>query len=82
MTINITTRFDANITYTPYAIAKIVNELLAECEIEKVLPPQMFYTYAKKGMLNGIKESKRITGSDAAAWTEAYVLKHLVTEEA
>lgn len=61
--------------YTPYKIAKIVNKILADLEIEKILPPQMFYTYAKKGMLNGIKESKRIDAEHAIAWTERYIAR-------
>jgi len=81
MEINITEAFGTEIL-TPYQVAKIVNGLLEGLGIEKVLPPQMFYTYAKKGYLNGIKESKRIKGTDAAKWFEGYVVKFVeVTEE-
>jgi hypothetical protein len=64
-------------TYTPYAVAKVVNQILADLETGKVLPPQMFYTYAKKGMIGGCpKEAKSVTRDQAVQWTEKYVTKH------
>jgi hypothetical protein len=34
---------------TPYQAAKVLNAMVAEAGIEKVVPPQMVYTYAKNG---------------------------------
>ena len=62
---------------TPYAAAKIVNALLAEAGIDKVLPPQMFYTYAKKGYIPAT--DGRIAEADLAAWAEKYIAKQQAT---
>jgi hypothetical protein len=70
-------------TYTPYKVAKVVNKVLEDLGVDKVLPPQMFYTYAKKGYLTGVKEAKVITRDEAIGWTEKYVVKYIeVSEEA
>jgi len=67
---------------TPYAAAKIVNTLLAEAGVEKTLPPQMFYTYVKKGYIPST--DGRIDPKDLAVWAEKYIAKHTtpVTAEA
>jgi hypothetical protein len=34
---------------TPYQATKMVNAILARAGVKKILPPQMLYTYARKG---------------------------------
>lgn len=60
-------------TLTPYGAAKIVNALLAENGIEKVLPPQMFYTYVKKGYIPST--DGKISPTDLATWCDKYIAK-------
>jgi len=57
---------------TAYQFAKTVNALLAAADIEKVLPPQMFYTYYKKGFVKPADQ----TQAGAVAWAAKYVRKH------
>jgi hypothetical protein len=57
---------------TAYQFAKLVNAELKAAGIEKVLPPQMFYTYYKKDF---IKADQR-TESGAIEWAYKYVSKH------
>jgi hypothetical protein len=63
---------------TPYAAAKIANAALESAGVEKVLPPQMFYTYAKKDYIANVTVDgkKRITEEGLAKWLEGYVAKH------
>ena len=61
--------------YSPYKLAKAVNKILDNVGIEKVLPPQMFYTYVKKGYIKA-DDNKRITREDAITWTEKYIAKY------
>lgn len=62
-------------TLTPYAVAKLVNAALQAAGIDKSVPPQMLYTYAKKGMLGNAKGTKIITQAQADEWVEKYVAK-------
>jgi hypothetical protein len=57
---------------TAYQFAKTVNTLLAAADIEKVLPPQMFYTYYKKGFI----KAEAQTQAGAVEWAAKYVRKH------
>jgi hypothetical protein len=57
---------------TAYQFAKTVNTLLAAADIEKVLPPQMFYTYYKKGFI----KAEAQTQAGAVEWATKYVRKH------
>ena len=61
---------------TPYQMCRIVNRILADVGIEKVLPAPMFYTYVKKGYIPSNKNG-RVNAAPAAVWTEAYILKAL-----
>lgn len=58
---------------TPYSCAKIVNNLLKEEGIEKILPPQMFYTYVKKGYIPSTQG--RVAPEDLAKWCEKYIAR-------
>jgi hypothetical protein len=64
-------------TMTPYAAAKQVNNQLAELGIEKVLPPQMIYTYVTKGYIKSVTVDgkKRVTAEALATWFVGYVNK-------
>jgi len=64
-------------TMTPYAAAKIVNAMLAEAGVEKTLPPQMFYTYVKKGYI--ASTDGRVTVEALAEWAEKYIAKQTAT---
>lgn len=72
------TYFEAE-TYSPYALAKVVNKILSDAQIEKQLPPQMFYQYTSKGRIATINDergSKRqVAREDAIEWTEKYLSK-------
>jgi hypothetical protein len=63
---------------TAYAFNKIVNRELAALGIEKVLPPQMHYTYYKKGFIK--PEAQTETG--AAEWAYKYASKHYASSMA
>lgn len=58
--------------FTPYKASKIVNALLEEMGIEKVLPPQMFYNYVKKNFIKTNNEGK-IEEEELRRWFEKYV---------
>jgi hypothetical protein len=66
-------------TMTPYAAAKIVNATLEAEGIEKVIPPQMMYTYAKKGYVASVlvDNKKRITEEGLQEWLQKYVARLL-----
>jgi len=63
-------------TITAYAIAKQLNNTLAELEIDKSVPSQMLYTYAKKGMINGQKNCKAFTQAEADAFVQNYLVRN------
>jgi hypothetical protein len=65
--------------YSPYQCAKAVNEMFADANIDKVLPPQMFYTYTKKGYIpSHIDEQgkKKVTHQNLADWFVRYCTKN------
>lgn len=64
---------DKTYTLSPYACAKIINTELAERGVEKVLPPQMFYTYVKKAYIPS--ENKKVNIVDLQVWFEGYYNK-------
>lgn len=61
-------------TLSPYACAKIVNAELKNLNIEKTLPPQMFYTYVNKGYIKSA--DKKVALEDLQTWFVAYVQKN------
>jgi len=69
-------------TMTPYAAAKLVNEQLKDMGIERVLPPQMLYTYVNKGYITAtvVEGKKRVTHEDLATWFAKYVTKTYPTK--
>lgn len=72
-TLEISTFFTAE-TYSPYGMCKVVNEILRDMGIDKVLPGPMFYTYTKKGYITTIAP-KKVAKGDAIEWTEGYLTK-------
>lgn len=60
---------------TPYECAKVVNGMLQAAGVDKVLPPQMFYTYVKKGMIPAT--DKRVRPADLQKWAEGYFARNV-----
>ena len=56
---------------SPYAACKLINARLKADEVDKVLPPQMFYTYQKKKYIDFTSEESVI------AWYEKKYLPML-----
>lgn len=79
MTTETTTPATATGHLTPYGCAKIVNDQLKLDGIkdaageQKKLPPQMFYTYIKKGYIPS--QDKKVAIVDLQKWYQAYVEK-------
>lgn len=81
-TINLETIIDEIITasgveiFSPYKISKVMNAIIQTVDPNaKDLPPQMFYQYASKGMLNGTKKSIRFTPAEVRAFAIKYLNK-------
>lgn len=70
----------SNTTYTPYKAAGVVNKQLAEDGFDKKLPPQMFYTYTKKGYIPSFEvNGKRLINEiDLMVWYASYKQKNLL----
>jgi hypothetical protein len=76
---------------SPYKAATIVNAILLEKGIDKVLPPQMFYNYTtgrirleKKPFIDVVVDENNkvwIKVEGLIQWAEKYVAKQLVTVE-
>jgi len=62
--------------YTPYKCAKIVNEILKERNIERSLPPQMFYNYVSKGYIPST--DKKVAHDELMKWFEGYFNKNIL----
>lgn len=78
---------------TPYAASKVVNKILEDAGVEKVLPPQMFYNYTSarirsgKNPLIAVDENGKITEEGLNEWLAKYLVKNgveleVTTEEA
>jgi hypothetical protein len=74
--INITTE-----TLTAYELITTLNKWFTENGIEKTLPPQMGYTYVKKGMVDGIKGAHKVTREAAYTWYGKYLVKNAYISE-
>lgn len=64
-------------TFSPYICAKIVNIELQK-EGFPSLPPQMFYTYTKKGYIASFKDEQnkiKVNEIELAKWLQGYLLK-------
>ena len=65
-------------TYTSYAAASVVNNILEELGIDKHLPPQMFYNYGKSSRIPTVTVDGKtvITNDDLFVWVEKYLNKN------
>lgn len=65
--------------YTPYAIAKLINQVFQATSTDKEIPPQMMYIYASKGMLAGkaSKGRKIYTSEEVYTFVTKYTSKHV-----
>jgi hypothetical protein len=72
----------ANTLFTPYQCATVVNAWLQEKGIVKELPPQMFYTYVKKGYIASLYvDDKRFVELETLQnWFVAYVRKNVLKQ--
>ena len=70
----------ANTFFTPYQCATVVNSWFAEKQIDRELPPQMFYTYTKKGYIASyeVEGKKLVALEDLQKWFVAYVHKNVM----
>jgi hypothetical protein len=69
-------------TYSPYQCAKAVNEMFAASNIDKQLPPQMFYTYTKKGYIPSFTDAQgkqKVTHQSLADWFIKYCTKNNIS---
>lgn len=70
---------------TPYAACKVVNALLAEADVDKTLPPQMFYNYTtarirqNKTPFIACDADNKITEEGLKVWAEKYIAKQVAT---
>jgi hypothetical protein len=71
-------RVEEETTYSPYKCASLVNEMFVQKKVEKVLPPQMFYTYVKKGYIKSFEKDgkKFVTHSELTNWFVKYCTKN------
>jgi hypothetical protein len=66
-------------TYSPYQCAKVINEELASKGIDKILPPQMFYTYTKKSYIKSFRNEANkvlVKHEDLVEWFVKYCKKN------
>lgn len=69
---------------SPYACAKVVNPELEEMGLP-TLPPQMFYTYVKKGYIPSFVAGDgktKVSELDLAKWFTGYLAKKQAIAEA
>jgi hypothetical protein len=78
--VGIETFFEAD-EYTPFGLMKVVNNILAAAEIDKVLPGPMFYTYTMKGFIPTIDDNRgpgrKVSKEAAIEWTSKYLAKQV-----
>lgn len=73
-----TKRVEVEEMFSPYKCAKVVNDQFVEMGIEKVLPPQMFYTYVNKNYIKSVEKDgkKFVTSSELSEWFVRYITKN------
>lgn len=72
-----------NTMYKPYECATVVNAWLESQGYNKQLPPQMFYTYTKKGTIPTmiVEGVKYVELPELEKWYVAYVRKNLLNKK-
>jgi hypothetical protein len=70
-------------TYSPYALAKVINKILSDLDTGKQIKTQMMYNYTAKGYIKAQGEGKgrTVTKKVAVEWAEKYVVRFLDTDE-
>lgn len=71
--------------HTGYGAARYINAKLKELGVEKELPPQMFYTYFKKGYIKTTinNEGRQVaTTKELDEWFKKYNEKRTANETA
>lgn len=63
---------------SPYAAAKLVNEILSEHDLKNI-PPQMMYNYVAKGYIPST--DKKIKVEDLHEWMVSYLTKKGINVE-
>jgi hypothetical protein len=68
-----------------YAVSKIANTVLQYLEVDRVLPPQMFYNYSRKGMIaprvkdeKGLNTNHLYTADEVTAFLTKYITKNII----
>lgn len=66
---------------TPFAACKVANKIITVKGFDKDLKPQMFYTYAKKGLIDSNyatrtdNEKIYFVGASFKTWLDKYITK-------
>jgi len=59
---------------SPYQLIGTLNKVRTELGVNtKDLPPQMGYTYVRKGMVDGVKGTHKVTKDNAITWYIKYL---------
>ena len=64
-------------TYTPYGVAKLLNDTFTANGIDRTVPPQMIYNYTKNGMINGTKYPKTAGVTFDEDTVKAWIIKYI-----
>lgn len=69
--------FGADVTISPYKIAKIINKVFEATMTVKQIPAQMMYQYAQKGMISKGNKSKEYAKDEVLTYVNKYTSKHV-----
>lgn len=69
--------FQSDLTISPYKIAKTINKVFEATLTEKVIPAQMMYIYASKGMISKGNKSKEYNKDEVVTFVNKYTSKHV-----
>lgn len=69
--------FGSDTTISPYKIAKVINKVFEATSTDKVIPPQMMYSYASKGMISKGNKSKEYTFDEVVTYVTKYTNKYV-----
>ncbi|MGA2412775.1 MAG: hypothetical protein ABSG46_20625 [Candidatus Binataceae bacterium] len=64
-------RTEESVTISPYRAAQLVNEMFRELGLTKQIPPQMIYTYVRKGYITAT--DRRIDRQSFETWARPYI---------
>lgn len=63
-------------TITAYKIHSIINAVFVAKGIDKVIPPQMMYNYARNGLINKVKGQKQYNKDEVTKFVQKYTDKY------